>query len=1105
MKRLIYNSLVPVILLLGSACSPEVLPTVLDSEDAQGRVYVNLDIKGEGFDTKASLLEGSENVYSGALVAVYYSSTGLMDSVQEIPADMQTVLSLPAGQEVDLFVLGNLWAIDKDDASKRNLAGVYAENFPSNVGSLKSFSYHLDGRDINSEYRHQNFSEIAEYGIPFVGSLSSRSYSGSESITVECRRLFSKISLTVDHSGLDGGENPDYFRNVKLYLRQANCAMMPFSDEPQRALSASDIIDGDYDPSMVNASKMCFDFYVPENMQGTLLPGNEDPELKDRDYIVSKLGSDLAGLLTYVEFTAEVSADAGGYGGPVTYRFYLGNDNCSNFDLQGNRQYDVTLGFRVSSLFEPDWKLSPDLSDNREIGICADAARSRLLPEGQMIAVRKNRPGSAYVYVKAGQGGVLRKPDGLCDSADPPASLTECALTSDFLSRTNKSEDVPMRSELEALGISAFYDQGSGLLSFVVTDQSRFQAGKELTLSLKTVPSGVTSTLRIKTFENMSASWDGSLSEDFVPGMSRTAVLEGFSSALSYRSTTTHCYKDEALPGQEGVIQSSYEANPQLESGACFKLYNFSNCSASGCYDSMFYLRPEDDFNDGNNDGVLDDNDALAFNIVNSWPYVEFYGVKQAERIELDAAGTEEEIYLTVGVRKSAGVKSLYMSDFDPEIFDFVYQPHLRTGFGTTELRDEEGNLLYSGGVDSHIGMAVTSKKTSAGWPIYDIYRSRIGEKYSIRQPVSYSGYYINYMPVLSDTNIFHARYSNQIKIAFLPFLSENFDIEFDQEYHDYTFWNADYLDYEYRKLAENSIAAPSGKNVDFGLKDRSSLQLYAKPTASTELDFTENGISQSVRIIQETSAGPLTMSFVETGTNMHTAGPHKIYASFTNKHSGEIREELLGAFDIYLHFAVGLDLDFLDNGGGSSLSDINVFPVLVSDVSRCSYSLIEDSLYPQIWLKNAFSFEYFGGNEAPGSSVGCLSFPVEPGVVGNRSYAVKVLPSTYDYEDAITSISPECRYDIFMYPNMWNDAVYYMELCQDYPYNICLLIHNKGNYEFCFDNGGAQGTKLFNDTAWSDLKAPDGKGYYHFQLLGDLRSDCGGWLPVFNHFTQAP
>lgn len=127
--------------------------------------------------------------------------------------------------------------------------------------------------------------------------------------------------------------------------------------------------------------------------------------MKTREHLESVLGIERAALLTYVEFCGEVNPDAGGYGGPVIYRFYLGEDNCTNFDVVRGRRYDVTLSFNVNSLFDPYWKVSPELTDGRNVGISADSGFSSPLPFGQMVAVRCNRPGRMYLYVEAGAEG----------------------------------------------------------------------------------------------------------------------------------------------------------------------------------------------------------------------------------------------------------------------------------------------------------------------------------------------------------------------------------------------------------------------------------------------------------------------------------------------------------------------------------------------------------------------------------------------------------------------------------------------------------------------------------------------------------------------------
>jgi len=76
------------------------------------------------------------------------------------------------------------------------------------------------------------------------------------------------------------------------------------------------------------------------------------------------------------------------------------------------------------------------------------------------------------------------------------------------------------------------------------------------------------------------------------------------------------------------------------------------------------------------------------------------------------------------------------------------------------------------------------------------------------------------------------------------------------------------------------------------------------------------------------------------------------------------------------------------------------------------------------------------------------------------------------------------------------------LETCKDYPATFCELIHKNGNYEFRFDDGSAIGTNIYKATSWADLKDPAAEGYYHFHFLGDLRRDCGNWVPLFEKYA---
>lgn len=1090
------------------SCAPDDVPTMYLAEDSLPgeRSIVSLNLNGEGTDaTKSSLLEGSEDVCSGAIAVVYYADTGLLDSVQEIAPESislsgatvgePAVLSLPKGRSVHIYVLGNLWAIDKASGARSALSRALLSDFPSSPGNLEAWTYRMDGSDINAQYRLQTLSEVAVYGIPFAGTLFSDNYAEGATLTVDCRRLFAKIRLTVDHSGLDGGKNPDFFKNVKLYLRQANCRMQPFGSSSQMALSSDDVIEGDFDPSMVNASRMSFDLYVPENMQGTLLPDNDNPAMKDYGSIVSKYGADKASLLTYVEFTGEVNVAAGGYGGPVTYRFYLGEDNCSNFDLCRDHLYDVELDFSVNSLFNPYWKVNASLNDEREIGISADAAFKRLLPSGQMVAVRKNRPARIYPYVIAGQDGAVRKPDGLKDSAYNPSDLTQCPFTTDFLSESNSESDVPQKQLLSDMGISASYDVATGCISLFVSDQSKFVPGKELTLSLMTIPEGKSVSFTLKTFDNMSVSWNKSLVKDFLPGMSRTATISGFSSEVKYRTTAPHSFKYLPVAGAEAIIGTSYDSNPVISSGS-FTLYNLYYCDAALCSNSKFFIRPQDDFNDGNNDGLLDDKDAFEYTLVNNMPQVEFKGVAHPTKIDLDMAGNEEEIYLTVAYNSGTGMKDMYYGDFDPQAFDLVYKPYIVLSTGATTVTDPEGNVLHKGSQDSHISLRATARTTASGWPIYEIFRSKIGDRYSSRKKVEYLNYMIFYMPSLMQDGAYHGRWTYYLDIALLPFISEGFDASFAAKYDDYTLWNGDFLDAGYKSLIDNSISAPSGKNVHFGLRKTDGLSLYARAVASTEVGSMSEGKSESIEIVQDNPGENIRMSFVEKEYNDHTAGPHKVYASVTNKHSGEKKEEEIGSFDVYVHFIMGLQTDIISGSYDSYAGSVFVHPQIISDMERTSYGNRYDSSPIKVLVTRASAPEY------PSMDVGrpSIIFRYDPGLVNNYSAAVEAHPSDYGSFKTLIEYTAEAQKDYN--GNYYFEALSFMENCsfEDNHYRFCQLLSSEMQLDVMFDNYTTSGMKVFNKTAWDDLMDASGNGYYVFHRLADLRKDSNNWIPLFEH-----
>lgn len=537
------------------ACEPEPVQTrfELPAGGPVGRDVADLtfaiapDTPGGG--TKASLLSEVESKGSGALVLVYRSDTRRLDSYrfftqEEIRSQAATPLKLRVPlARCDFYILGNLNAIRKSDGRTGHLMEALGADFPMDETALEALVYRLDGGDLNAAWRRQRFAEVAACGIPYmhvrkgVDTAEQIRRGGGIPDSDKCRRLFSKVTVRIDHSAFDGaGAHPELFVNSRLYLRQANARLQPFSEAPQQAAQAADVLpESDFDAQMANGSVMTFSFYVPENAQGELLPGNTDSRRKTLDELVSRGHSARTPYLTYVEFTGRLDPAAGGYGGDVTYRFYVGADNCTDFDLIRNREYDISLTFRVGSLFDPDWKVQPEnWSDARLFALTADPAFTTdigTVRPDRRVAVRGNRDGAFYVYMNPGGalgGGnsLLGKP-ALTSPAYTPASVADCAWYGDLL-RPGTAD----HNWLTARGITPGWDPATGRLGFSVTDAAKYSArigdAREFTLTL--LPGGGSATFSLVLMQDISLTVaDGlSLTDGFYLGQKRTVTLSGF-------------------------------------------------------------------------------------------------------------------------------------------------------------------------------------------------------------------------------------------------------------------------------------------------------------------------------------------------------------------------------------------------------------------------------------------------------------------------------------------------------------------------------------------------------------------------------------------------
>ena len=233
--------------------------------------------------------------------------------------------------------------------------GVYNIYVMANVGELPVYV----SEDEFKEKCLYSIDEISELqgSLPMAWSRSGvMAREGMGAIDVQLERLAAKITFSLDKNALGG------LVITSAKLCQCASVVRPFKDTGRRGSSVfrrDELIDGDFatdeDLARLNKGNSMI-FYALENCQGILLPNNLSPAGK----VPEKLGS-FADLCTYLE-VAGVFGDDSFLDGEVVYRFYLGLDACSSFDVPGNSCIDVMLQLTGDGLHEVSWRVNADVS-----------------------------------------------------------------------------------------------------------------------------------------------------------------------------------------------------------------------------------------------------------------------------------------------------------------------------------------------------------------------------------------------------------------------------------------------------------------------------------------------------------------------------------------------------------------------------------------------------------------------------------------------------------------------------------------------------------------------------------------------------------------------
>lgn len=290
-----------------------------------GLVQVEVEVL-PGSGTRSSVCPDEAKI--GDLVVLVYGR-GRLHSVHALNGAGLSDLTLYAGETYSFYALANAGTVSPD---------LLESDF------LESFRF--DTSDLGE----------LESGIPMAGMTGPVLVSeGMSPVCIQLQRLFAKVSLTIDKSALEGLE----VNSVRVC--QCASSVYPFKDfghGGSKAVAPEGVHDGDY-ASAEDLAELktggAVHFYVPENCQGILLPDNDDPWMK----IPWKMG-DAASVATYIEVKCGFVQSAV-YEGDMTCRFYLGNDNCRDFNVRRNMILDVMLTLTEDAVRKVSWKVESDV------------------------------------------------------------------------------------------------------------------------------------------------------------------------------------------------------------------------------------------------------------------------------------------------------------------------------------------------------------------------------------------------------------------------------------------------------------------------------------------------------------------------------------------------------------------------------------------------------------------------------------------------------------------------------------------------------------------------------------------------------------------------
>ena len=273
-------------------------------------------------ETRSSISVSDTKV---ADINIYAYYDGMLEASVYEKSPQSVSLSLINGRKYNLYALSNMGEVEG----------------PISEDELIAMDYSIEA-----------ISDMSG-GLPMSWSQKSYTVSGSApKASVTLGRLVSRIRFSIDKSALDG------LSVTAVQLKQGALRATPFISG-SKATSTSEVGDGDYatssDITSLNSGNT-ITFYALENCQGVLLPNNKEASSKVPEEIADK-----SALCTYLEMTASFSGKYEGVdvsSDNVKYRFYLGEDNCTDFNVIRNKDVKINLKVTEDRIFDESWRVS---------------------------------------------------------------------------------------------------------------------------------------------------------------------------------------------------------------------------------------------------------------------------------------------------------------------------------------------------------------------------------------------------------------------------------------------------------------------------------------------------------------------------------------------------------------------------------------------------------------------------------------------------------------------------------------------------------------------------------------------------------------------------